>query len=97
MSAEKIFKREDGSQVKISASFYFGWSDGTPTWAVSVSIRGKGKKNWLGVYSQDSWEFRSLSGAERQKFVLDAKLKHCTLEEIHEVKMQFWNTLKPEL
>lgn len=82
MSAEKIFKREDGSQVKISASFYFGWSDGTPTWAVSVSIRGKGKKNWLGVYSQDS---------------LDAKLKHCTLEEIHEVKMQFWNTLKPEL
>lgn len=97
MSAEKIFKREDGSQVKISAGFRIGGIDNKPIWTVSVNVRAKGKKNWLGVYSHDSWEFRSLSGAERQKFVLDSKLKHCTLEEIHEVKMQFWNSLKPEL
>ena len=96
MNAEKIFKREDGSQVKITAGFHIGWSDNAPKWHTSVLTRGKGKKNWLGVYSGDNYEYRSLPMEDREKFILDAKLKHCTLEEMHEVKMQFWNSLKPE-
>lgn len=95
MTAEKIIKRENGSQVLITASFYIGHSDPSGNWSISVQTREKGKKKWLPVYNGDDYDYRKLSLEDRRKFIRDAELKFCTLEEMHDVKMELWNALKP--
>lgn len=95
MKTEKIIKREDGSQVLITAGFYVGQFDDEPSWSISVNHRAKGKKNWLGTYSGDDYNYRKLNGEDREKFILDAQLNFCTLQEMNDVKMILWESLKP--
>ena len=97
MKAEKIFKREDGNQVKVTAHIFIEhYSNSTPMWSVSVETREKGKKNWLGVHSENDYTWRRLSTEDRRAYVKDEQLKHVTEAEIQEVKMELWLLLKPQ-
>jgi hypothetical protein len=93
MNHEKIFKRADGSSVLISVSVSIEWSSNEPYWSRSVHVRAKGKRRWSGVY--DQYTPRGLSQPEREKLINEAELKHCTPDEVLQVKMDLWEKIKP--
>lgn len=82
--AEKIFKREDGSRVKVTVRTPMFSS---PTvWNVRIDTCEPGKRNFHGVIDINSWKFRGLSMKEREEYTRQVILGIVSMEEIDEVK-----------
>lgn len=83
MKHEKIFKREDGSQVKVEVrlhlSDYYHRDDEPFRYSHMVFIKGFRKKNWIHkpYYKEDYGD----------EIVTD--------QEITETKLELWEKLKP--
>lgn len=95
MRHEKTFKRADGSQVRIAITFVASWTSSSAEWQVSVLTCAPKKRSWFGVVSTNDYNYRKLSGSERAEYIKRENLKHVTAEEIHEVKMELWQQMKP--
>ena len=96
MRHETILKREDGSQVKISVTLYINSTTEKPEYNISVTTRGKGKRNWLGCIDTDIWTYRQMNLQQREVFRMEQYLKHVTPAEIKAAKLEMWHKLKPE-
>ena len=57
MKSEKTFKREDGSQIKITVDLIVDMRT-DPIWSVSVEGRQKGKRKWLRPYVWEEYSYR---------------------------------------
>lgn len=97
MRHEKIFKRDDGTKVRVTASMQTRFYDDGPFYTIDVETCLKGKRKWTMAYSMDGYDFRSMKGQDRALFILQSQLKHCTVQEMQEVKLELWEKLKPEL
>lgn len=96
---EKILKRPDGSQVKVCMNIFvpnFG-VDCALTYSWFVTTRGKGKKKWDSVNMFDDYSWRRLKGPERAEYTQNLYLKHISLDEVQQVAVELWETLKPKL
>ena len=91
---EKIFKREDGSRVKIVADL-MNYRLFDFEYRTSVYTCKKNKRSWFGVVNTDSYEYRGLSMDDRRKAEKAAQLKIVSKDEILQVKIELWELLKP--
>lgn len=95
MRYSKVFKREDGSQVEITAVFVAEWINDSPKWSFKLAIRAPKKRNWYGVVSTDDYSWRRLTHEERDKYVVEKYLQYCTPSEVLEVQLEAWEKMKP--
>lgn len=96
MEIEKIFKRPDGSKIKVSASLTsFGYNYDLK-WRFNIWQQLPGKKKWLNPIDTDGYSYRRLSMQEREDFEEIEKLKFATPEEILEVQLELWELIKPQ-
>lgn len=97
MRHEKIFKRDDGSRVKIrvwiSTDLY---NSRDLQWGFDVHIAQKRKRNWEPACNEFDYAFRSLSHLEKKKRLMEKSLMHVTPEEIHAAMIELWQMIEPQ-
>ena len=97
MKHSKIFTRPDGSKVEIEVTLTASWTDSDVRWSVSVHACAPKKRTWLNVYSGDDYDYRRLNQQEREDYILEKQMQHCTALEVLEVKLELWNKIKPTI
>ena len=97
MKHEKIFKRSDGTQYKISTEIYIRlYGDHGPSYYFSAKTRGKGKRKWLSVYDFDGdYMWRKKTMEKRAEFRKKKYLEFVTCDEVNEVYDELYQKLKP--
>jgi hypothetical protein len=94
MRHEKIVKREDGVELKITASLFVDFS-GIKYCIENVTIRHKGKRKWDNAISKDDYSYRRIPFAERPDYELNQYLKFVTMQELNDAKNELWQLIKP--
>lgn len=98
MTAEKIFKREDGTQISIIVSVYlesYRLNTGA-IYSTMVRKRSKGKKKWISIHDRDAYKWRKLSMEDRLIVDRQKELEYVTIEEIQSVALELWGQMKPK-
>lgn len=97
-SHEKIIKRDDGSRVKIVISLNLDYPlRSTVNYRLSVALCEAKKRTWKAPTDENDHIHRLLSMDDSQLRIQANYLKHVTLEEILSVKLELWQSIKPEL
>jgi hypothetical protein len=103
---EKIFKREDGSQVKLTFYFTNGnneWEPRgmiTPRYTFYIETREKGKKKWRDpmLSIRDTWEYREQPFPHgRLDYERKEMMKYVSEQEMYEAYLELWESIKPKL
>lgn len=94
MNTEKIFKREDGSKVKVTVSHYDDHRHGI-MYNVSVSICGIKKRKFECLVNTNSYAWRALSLEDRRKDNMRQALSVLSADEINEALKEHWGKLIP--
>jgi hypothetical protein len=94
MYHEKIFKREDGSRVKLMVSVMFLYNKLVYRCSTSTCI--KGKRTWISTTNTDNYTYRALGMKDRKKVEEADMMKVVTPEEILEARLETWQLLKPK-
>ena len=97
MKHSKIFTRPDGSKVEIEVTLTASWMVSDTGWKVSIHTCAPKKRSWMGVYSTNDYDYRRLNQQEREDYILEKQMQHCTALEILEVKLELWNKIKPTI
>lgn len=85
MTHEKIFKRVDGSKVKLIVKLILEWTDySAADWKFACFHCAQRKRTWVDVVNTDSYQWRRLSQDDRRKSESRDVLKYVTKEEIRE-------------
>ena len=84
MIHEKIFKRVDGSKVKLTVHLVSEWSSRSVQWKVECYRCEQRKRTWAKVFDDDSYGYRRLSTEQRRKSEMRDILRNVTMEEIRE-------------
>lgn len=96
----KIFKRADGSQIKLKVGLFIDrYSfNGETNYEVSVEHKLKGKRLWNGILKklENDYTFRRLDKDERLTLINEEILKYVTEDEIYEVKLETHELIKPK-
>ena len=93
---EKVFKNEDGSQIKVMVSLYEG-SGQSMGYNFSVQQRARGKRLWRSLISVDSYHYRRLSLEDREKCKFDEYMRIVGADRIHETAHELWEKIKPQI
>ena len=91
---EKILRREDGSRVKVIIIWSSSSNRDYPRYHVIVERCAKRKRTWLDVTYED-YRFSLLSREDKHRKRREDILKAVTEDEILQVKLELWETLKP--
>lgn len=97
MKHEKTLKREDGSKVNISVSFYSDNFSNHVRYSVSVSVCEPKKRTFKYVNDTDNFTWRRLSQPEREAMQMRLNLKYVTPDEIQQTALELWEKIKPNL
>ena len=97
MTHEKIIRREDGSRVKIRASFSDRTSWQPPKWSFQTWTCSKGKRTWLTRVNMDDYAWRRLDADGREADNLRRSLLDCTEDEAMAVMLELWEQMKPDM
>lgn len=84
MIHEKIFKRDDGSKVRLTASLCSWQVHYEAVWRFECYQCGPRKRTWADVVDTDSYQWRRLSPDDRLKSEMRDILKYVAKEEIRE-------------
>jgi hypothetical protein len=95
MRHEKIFKRSDGSKVRITVELHIRDHWHVAEWSFLVHTREKNKRLWWSVIDPYSYELRDLPMAKQKAKIHEECLKHVSIEEVTEVANELWQMLKP--
>lgn len=95
MRHSKIFRRADGSRIKVVAEFLCDYSQ--TTYKVTVLTCEKGKRTWRDVSEKISNRDRYKTRKEREELLLKYQLELVSSEEIMQVKLELWELLNPML
>ena len=96
MKTELLLRRDNGDRVKITVTLNrFG--DSSPLYGVDVDTCQKGKRTWLSAVDTNCYKYRAtpFASSEREDFAEKLKLALVTDEEIHQAKIQLWESIKP--
>jgi len=96
MRHEKIFKREDGTQVNVLVTLVVESYRNEHKYRVDVEYRPKGKKKWLPTTNSDDYTWRALNFEARERHNFYLYLEYTTEQEIQEVALELWEQLKPK-
>lgn len=91
LSHEKIFKRPDGSRVKIHVVH-------ETRYHAQVWVCAPNKRTFRHVSLSDDYRYRALpfGGEARDQMEMAHILEHCTREEIQETALELWEANKPD-
>lgn len=84
MTHEKIFKRVDGSKVKLTAKLASWLAHSEAVWRFDCHHCAQRKRTWVDVVDTDSYPWRRLSTDEKRKSEMRDVLKYVTKDEIRE-------------
>jgi len=90
---ETVIRREDGSRVKIKAYFHAEYRD--IEYRCDVYTCEPKKRTWKNVYDSNCYKYRCLSMEDRKKYVAEKELEVVSPEELHQAKINLWESLKP--
>jgi hypothetical protein len=93
---EKIYKREDGSRVKLTARIHMGMRN-KPVCSILCEVCEKDKRKFNNVCNSDDYKWRSLDFEDRKAWDRDRILEVCTLGEQQALVDELWLSHKPEL
>jgi len=96
MKHEKIFTRPDKSKVKVVVELRIDAFRQDFSWDFETSHCGPRKRTWSKPHSPDDYAWRRLGQAERKVFSQAKYMTLASLEEIQEVMLELWLTLKPD-
>jgi hypothetical protein len=91
----KIFKREDGSRVRIHATITTTYGN-AGIWSFQVHTSPKGRRTWYSVVDDSDYSYRRLSVAERYVYAEKKSLEVVSPEEIQATLMELWEKIKPK-
>lgn len=94
MTHEKIFKRDDGTRIKITVTFWHDRSSGA-IYNVFVEKCSPGKRKFVDVVDRNDYKYRKLNMPERADFVANQHLFFVTIQEIYDTKVELWKQLAP--
>jgi hypothetical protein len=95
MRHEKIFRREDGSQVKLQVFFRSEYYTASP-WSFEVFLKKKRGKTWYSPIDEDDYRWRRLPLIARQQDKHRQYLEFVTKEEVLEAMNELWEeSLRP--
>ncbi|MDH3382097.1 MAG: hypothetical protein OEL54_05290 [Flavobacteriaceae bacterium] len=94
MTHEKIFKRDDGSKVKITVRIMYSFLYDVK-YSLHVMTCGKRKRKFQKTFDYDDYEYRKLGDKERTVFAKKKYLEHATKEEIDIVASELLEKIKP--
>lgn len=83
MNIEKVFKREDGSKIKLGISLYSNL--GSIDRNIYVYICEKNKRTFRDVHNSDDYSWRALNPEDRKAHILKTQLQYVTVEEINQL------------
>lgn len=97
MKHEKIIKRDNGDRVKISVTFTTtNYSEQQYKWGCEVEVAPNRKRKFENVVNTDDWDYRRQSFPDgRNAWAARKHLEYATADEIHQVKLELWEMLKP--
>jgi hypothetical protein len=93
MTHEKIFKRKDGSQVKVSVWLYV--HENKSNWGYLLWIKEAGSDRWLDPFSDRDYVVRVMAPRLKEGIKSDTFEHYVSQKEILETKMELWNLIKP--
>jgi hypothetical protein len=93
MTHEKIFKRKDGSQVKISVWLYV--HENRSNWGYLLRIKESGSDRWLDPFNDRDYMSRVLKPKLQEGIQSDTFEHYVSKKEILQAKMELWHLIKP--
>ena len=97
MRIEKVFKREDGTKIKIDAYVWLGSGRDEVNYVWDVRKCEPRKRTWKEVYNFDGdYIWRAMDLAERRETTVKKYLEFVTKEEVNESLNELWEKLKPK-
>jgi hypothetical protein len=96
MRHEKIFKRADGSrikiQVEISLPYISSIFEAQNAWSFHVWLCAKGKRTWESPKCANRW----VSGEDARRLLMESYMQHVIYEDVEEVMLELLEKLKPQ-
>jgi hypothetical protein len=93
MTHEKIFKRKDGSRVKVSVWLYVHLNQSN--WGYSIFIREADSDRWIDPFSDSEYINRIVKPKFKNSFKHDTFDEYISKKEILEAKLELWEIIKP--
>lgn len=99
MTYEKILKREDGTQYKISITPRIDYYQRESIeYNYTIWYREKGKKTWLNIPDTlYDFQYRKLSMEEKEIHRKQNIYRFVTEAELYNAKIECWEKLKPPI
>ena len=94
MTHEKIFKRKDGSQVKVSVWLYVHQMQ--CNWGYIILVQEPDSDRWFDPFSDRDYITRIVKPKNRESGLkLDTFDNYVTKKEILQTKMELWEMIRP--
>jgi hypothetical protein len=93
MTHEKIYKRKDGSRVKISVWLYV--HENKSNWGYLLFFQEKGSDRWLDPFTDREYLKRVVALKSNDGLRMDTFDSYVSKEEILKAKMELWEMIRP--
>jgi hypothetical protein len=95
MTHEKIFKRKDGSRVKVSVWLYVHQNQSN--WGYSIFLKEAGSEQWIDPFSNTEYITRVVKPSSGESTYHDTFDNYISKKEILEAKLELWQIIKPTI
>jgi len=93
MTHEKVFKRKDGSLVKVSVWLYVHLNKSN--WGYSIFLKEKDSDKWIDPFSDNEYITRVMKPKFTDGFRYDTFDNYVSKKEILLAKLELWEIIKP--
>jgi hypothetical protein len=90
---EKIYKKEDGSKVKLIVKFRLSHSN-TSSYSIEVYYCAPTKRKYNQI-TRDDWEYKNLSMEDRRNAIMEKCMKYITEDQLYSACHLAWDKMKP--
>jgi|GEM_PF-6023549 len=94
MTHEKIFKRSDGTEVKVSVWLYV--HENKSNWGYLLWIKEPGSERWVDPFSDRDYVLRIMNPKLQEGVKIDTYEHYVSPKEILQAKMELWKLIKPK-
>jgi len=93
MTHEKIYKRKDGTRIKISVWLYV--HENRSNWGYLLFIQEKNSDRWLDPFTDKDYLKRVVSLKNNDGLRMDTFDSYVSKDEILKAKMELWEMIRP--
>lgn len=94
MTHEKIFKRKDGTHIKISVWLYV--HQNKSNWGYVLFVKEAGSDRWFDPFSDKDYILRIVNPRSVDGVKMDTYDHYVTPKEILQAKLELWEMIKPK-